>query len=43
MQEVSFNTTNYDVEFGQVAGGVTLMTSKSGTNKYHGSGYSTIG
>jgi hypothetical protein len=39
MQEVSFNTTNYDVEFGQVAGGVTLMTSKSGTNQYHGSGY----
>jgi outer membrane receptor protein involved in Fe transport len=39
MQEVSFNTTNYDVEFGQVAGGVTIMTSKSGTNRLHGTAY----
>jgi outer membrane receptor protein involved in Fe transport len=39
MQEVSFNTTNYDVEFGQVAGGVTIMTTKSGTNQLHGTVY----
>jgi len=39
MQEVSFNTTNYDVEFGQVAGGVTILTTKSGTNQLHGSVY----
>jgi outer membrane receptor protein involved in Fe transport len=38
-QEVSFNTTNYDVEFGQVAGGVSIMTTRSGTNEFHGSGY----
>ena len=39
MQEFTVTTTNYDVEFGQLAGAVTIMTTKSGTNEWHGSGY----
>lgn len=39
MQEFTVTTANYDVEFGQVAGAVSIMTTKSGTNEWHGSGY----
>src|SRR5437763_13534264 len=37
MQEYTVSTTNYDVEFGQVARAMILMTTKSGTNNLHGS------
>jgi len=37
MQEFTVSTTNYDVEFGQVAGAVAMMTTRSGTNQIHGS------
>lgn len=39
LQEYTVNTANYDVEFGQVAGAMTIMTTKSGTNAWHGSAY----
>ena len=37
LQEFTVKTSNYDVEFGQVAGAVQIMTTKSGTNQLHGS------
>ncbi len=37
VQEVKFTTTNYDAEFSRVAGGVIQVTTKSGTNNFHGS------
>jgi hypothetical protein len=39
LQAVTGTTSNYDVEFGQVQGLVTLLTTKNGTNQWHGSGY----
>jgi outer membrane receptor protein involved in Fe transport len=39
LQEYSLVTSNYDVELGQVAGGVQLFTTKSGTNEIHGSAH----
>ena len=39
LQEYTLITSNYDVEFGQVAGGVQLFTTKSGTNEIHGSAH----
>lgn len=39
LQEFTLQTSNYAAEFGQVAGGLFNFTSKSGTNKLHGSGY----
>ncbi|MCU1326192.1 MAG: hypothetical protein JWN34_1562 [Bryobacterales bacterium] len=39
LQEVSLQSSNFAAEFGQVAGGLINMTSRSGTNQYHGSGY----
>jgi len=39
LQEFTVATSNYDVEFGAVAGAVQLMTTKSGTNELHGSAY----
>src|SRR5581483_205588 len=39
LQEFPVNTSNYDVEFGQVAGAMTIMTTRSGTNSWHGSAY----
>jgi len=39
LQEFTVNTSNYDVEFGQVAGAMTIMTTRSGTNSWHGSAY----
>lgn len=37
LQEFRVVTSNYDVELGNVAGAVILMTTKSGTNQFHGS------
>ena len=42
MQELSVNTNSYDVEFGQASGAVMIMTTKSGTNDWHGTGYSYL-
>ena len=39
LQEVSLQSSNFAAEFGQVAGGLINMTSRSGTNQFHGSGY----
>ena len=39
LQEFTLQTSNYAAEFGQVAGGLFNFTSRSGTNKLHGSGY----
>lgn len=36
LQEFSVQTSNYDAAFGQNAGGVVNIVTKSGTNKYHG-------
>ncbi|MBM3785314.1 MAG: TonB-dependent receptor [Acidobacteria bacterium] len=37
MQEFRVITNNYSVEFGHSAGGVITMTTRSGTNEFHGS------
>ncbi len=39
LQEYKLVTSNYDVELGQVSGGVQLFTTKSGTNEIHGSAH----
>ena len=39
VQEVAIQTSNYSAEFGQVGGGVFNYTMKSGTNQFHGTGY----
>lgn len=39
VQEVVVSTTNYSAEFGKAASLVTQITSKAGTNKFHGSGF----
>jgi hypothetical protein len=39
VQEVVVSTTNYSAEFGKAASLVTQITSKGGTNKFHGSGF----
>jgi len=39
LQAVTATTSNYDVEFGQAQGVVTSLTTKGGTNQWHGSGY----
>ncbi len=36
IQEFSVQTSNYNAEYGQNAGGVVNVITKSGTNKYHG-------
>lgn len=36
LQEFSVQTSNYNAEFGQNAGGVVSIVTKSGTNEYHG-------
>lgn len=36
LQEFSVQTSNYNAEFGQNAGGVVNIVSKSGTNAFHG-------
>ena len=39
IQEVVVSTTNYSAEFGKAASLVTQITSKAGTNKFHGSAF----
>jgi hypothetical protein len=39
IQEIAYQTSNYAPEFGQAGSVVINMIMKSGTNKYHGSGY----
>src|SRR5664279_820733 len=39
LEEVSLQTSNFASEYGQVGGGLFNFTSKSGTNKLHGSGF----
>jgi hypothetical protein len=39
IQEVSIQTSNFNAEYGQAAGGYFNYTMKSGTNQFHGSGY----
>ena len=39
LEEFTLQTSNYAAEFGQVAGGLFNLTSKSGTNHYHGTAY----
>lgn len=35
-QEVTIQTNSYDAQFGRIGGGVTSITTKSGTNQLHG-------
>ncbi len=37
LQEFKVSTSNYDAEFGSASGGLIQATTKSGTNKWHGS------
>src|SRR5579864_1505677 len=37
LQEFKVTTSNYDAQFGSVAGALMQATTKSGTNQYHGS------
>lgn len=39
IQEIAYQTSNYAPEFGQAGSVVINMTTKSGTNQYHGSGF----
>ena len=39
LQEVALTSSNYAAEFGRVSGGLFNLTSRSGTNRFHGSGY----
>ncbi|MBB5059448.1 hypothetical protein HDF16_004174 [Granulicella aggregans] len=39
LQEFSLSVSDYTAELGRSGGGVIQMTTKSGTNNYHGSGY----
>jgi len=39
LQEFKVTTSNYDAEFGAVAGALLQATTKSGTNQVHGSGF----
>jgi hypothetical protein len=39
IQEIAYQTSNYAPEFGQAGSVVINMTTKSGTNQFHGSGF----
>jgi hypothetical protein len=39
LQEFKITTSNYDAEFGSVAGALMQATTKSGTNSFHGSAF----
>ncbi len=42
LQEFSVQTSNYNAEYGQNAGGVVSIVTKSGTNQFHGSAFEFI-
>jgi hypothetical protein len=42
VQEFSVQTSNYNAEYGQNAGGVVNVITKSGTNKFHGDAFEYI-
>src|SRR5438046_4184491 len=42
LQEFSVQTSNYSAEYGQNAGAVVNIITKSGTNKLHGSGFEFV-
>ena len=42
IQEVTVVTTTYSAQYGHTSGGFIEYTSKSGTNKFHGSAYSYL-
>jgi outer membrane receptor protein involved in Fe transport len=39
LQEFNLTVSNYAAEYGQSGGGIISMTTKSGTNRFHGSAY----
>lgn len=39
LQELKVTTSNYDAEFGSVAGALMQATTRSGTNQWHGTGF----
>ncbi len=39
LEEISTQTSNFNAEYGQALGGLFNLTSKSGTNQYHGAAY----
>ncbi len=42
IQEFSVQTSNYNAEYGQNAGGVVNIVTKSGTNKFHGDAFEYV-
>ena len=39
LEEVTLQSSNFAAEYGQVAGGLISLTSRSGTNSYHGTAF----
>ena len=39
LQEFKVESSNYSAEFGRAGGGLIMMTTKSGTNEFHGAAY----
>jgi hypothetical protein len=39
VQEFSVQTSNYSAQYGQTTGGIVNITTKSGSNQFHGTGY----
>ena len=42
MQEFSVETSNYNAQYGQNAGGVVNIVTKHGTNQYHGDAFEFV-
>ncbi len=42
VQEVSIQTSSFDAQFGRGVGGVVNVTTKSGTNQFHGSAFNFL-
>jgi len=42
LQELKVTTSNYDAEFGSVSGALMQATTKSGTNRWHGTGFEYV-
>ncbi len=42
LQELKVTTSNYDAEFGSVAGALVQATTKSGTNQWHGTAFEYV-